>query len=130
MATPVSNSVSTPAIDQANGTLTDEFINGLVQGSSWTFGGGPHVITYSFTLDGPAVIPGASTNPWTPTLENAFTHALSTWSDVANITVQQHPRDTTNSTLFTQAGADIAATLTGNDLQLLFSAVGLGAEDR
>jgi hypothetical protein len=36
MATPVSNSVALPAIDGGNGTIADEAINGLVQGSGLT----------------------------------------------------------------------------------------------
>ncbi len=51
MATPVSNSVALPAIIGGDGTLTDEYINGLVQGSSWQFGAGPRTLTYSFNLN-------------------------------------------------------------------------------
>ena len=49
MATPVANSV-TPPPPANNGTLTDEFIYGLVERGSWTFGGGPRLLNYSFSL--------------------------------------------------------------------------------
>ncbi len=39
MAIATSNSVTTPAVNSGNGTLEDEFINGLVQGGSWVFSG-------------------------------------------------------------------------------------------
>ena len=52
MATPVGNSVPLlTSVNNNNGTLTDEFISGLVQSSSWSFAGGPRVLTYSFDLN-------------------------------------------------------------------------------
>ena len=46
MATPAADSVTPPPVDHSNNSLTDEFLNGLVQGSSWGFGIGPHVLTF------------------------------------------------------------------------------------
>ena len=115
MATPVSNSVALPAIDGGNGTIADEAINGLVQGSSWQFGGGPRVLTYSFNLnDGPG---GAFTSSFI----DAVNRALVEWSNVANINF----RNVASGTLYFESQADIAFTLTGDDLQLGLGAIGL-----
>jgi Ca2+-binding RTX toxin-like protein len=115
MATPVSNSVALPAIDGGNGTLTDEFINGLVQGSSWQFGGGPRTLTYSFNLnDGPG---GAFTGVFI----DAVNRALAEWSNVANISFQ----NIASGSFYYESQADLAFTLTGNELQRDLGAVGL-----
>ena len=124
MAMPVANSVPLlTGSNNNNGTLTEEFISGLVQGSSWTFGGGPRVLTYSLNInepDGPGnPDPGGN---WTVDLTNAFTQALGAWSGVANISFQQ----ITSGTFYFESGADITATLTGDDLLESFGAVGLG----
>ena len=116
MATPVSNSVALPAIDGGNGTLTDEFINGLVQGSSWQFVGGPRTLTYSFNLnDGPG-------GPFTGAFVDAVNRALAEWSNVANISFQ----NIASGSFYYQSQADIAFTLTGFELQRDLGAVGLG----
>ena len=98
MATPVSNSVALTG---------NPFIDGLLEGGSWQFGDGPHVLTYSFSLDNVN-----SGGPWTPSLSGAFNQALSAWSNVANITFVEQG----SGGVFTQSSADIAATLTGNEL--------------
>jgi len=108
MATPVSNSIPPTG---------NQFVDGLVQGSSWQFDGGPRVLTYSFSLeDNP---PFAT--PWFPVHTNAFSQALTAWSNVANITFVQQG----SGTLFTNSTADLALTLTGNEL-IADGVVGLG----
>ena len=107
MATPVSNSIPLTGNPQ---------IDGLVQGSSWQFGVGQHQLTYSFSLND-----SVSGGPWTSTFTNAFAQALTAWSNVANISFVEAG----SGTVFTQSSADIAATLTGNDLQSI-GAVSLG----
>jgi len=102
MATPVSNSVALTG---------NPFIDGLLEGGSWQFGDGPHVLTYSFSLDNVN-----SGGPWTPSLSAAFNQALSAWSNVANITFVEQG----SGGVFTQSSADIAATLTGNELGWLW----------
>jgi len=123
MATPVSNSVPLlTAANNSNGTLTDEFISGLVQGSSWTFGGGPRVLTYEFTLndyvdadepDGPAPGPG---DTWAenPNLKVAFQQAFAAWSNVANISFVEH--GSPDAHFYFQSSADIALIPTGDEL--------------
>src|SRR5262245_44209595 len=104
MATASGNSVTAPTLDSNNGTLSDEFINGLLQGGQWTFGGGAHVVTYQFNVDGPSV--GGTTIFWTPTFSNAFVAATQAWSNVANITFQDVGNP--NGPLFTNSAANIA----------------------
>jgi Ca2+-binding RTX toxin-like protein len=98
MATPVSNSVPLTG---------NPFVDGLVQGGSWQFGGAPHVLTYSFSVNDTP-----NGGPWTPGLTTAFTQALAAWSDVANITFVEQG----SGGVFTQSTANIAATLTGREL--------------
>jgi len=62
MATPLANSVPLTG---------NPLIDGLVQGSSWQFGGGPHVLTYSFSNNDTP-----NGGPWTFGLSTAFTQAL------------------------------------------------------
>src|SRR5258706_9480204 len=106
MAIPVSDSVSLPVVDSGNGTLTDEFVNILVQDSSRQFGDGPRVLTYSFSVyDDPAYA-------WTAQLKNAFLQALDSWSNVANLSFVEAG----SGTVFLASTADLAATLSGTDL--------------
>jgi len=98
MATPVDNSI---------GFTGNPQIDALTQGSSWQFGGGAHTLSYSFSLnDNPA---GGA---WTGSLANAARQAFTEWSNVANITFVESG----NGTVFTQSSADIAVTLTGDEL--------------
>ena len=115
MATPVSNSVALPAIIGGDGTLTDEYINGLVQGSSWQFGAGPRTLTYSFNLN------DGQGGPISTSLIDAINRALAEWSNVANISFQ----NIVSGSLYYQSQADIAFTPTGNELQLDLGAVAL-----
>ena len=117
MATPVSNSVPLlTGSNNNNGSLTEEFISGLVQGSSWTFGGGPRNLTYSFSKNDTLV------SEWAQEQKSAFVQALAGWSNVANITFSEAG----SGTEFLVSSADIAATLTFNELQGEFNAIGLG----
>jgi hypothetical protein len=83
MATPTSNWI---------GLTGNPLIDGLTQGSAWTFSG-PPVLTYSLNINfavdaaGNVVGPGPGGN-WTPQLSNALVQALTTWSNVANISFQ------------------------------------------
>jgi hypothetical protein len=126
LATAVSNSVSLPTVNGSNGTLTDEFVNGLVHGGSWQFGAGPRTLTYSFNInDGydavGNLIPGSG-GAWTTTLVDAVTRALGEWSKVANISFQ----NISSGIYYFQSSADLALTLTGSDLQSAVGAVGFG----
>src|SRR4029079_18493032 len=97
---------------------TDARINGLVQGHAWSFCcDSSHTLTYSLSLNDTAPVT-TWTAPWT----DAVTRALTEWSNVANITFQESGSGTT----FLQSTADIAVTLTGNDLRTFFDAIGLG----
>ena len=117
MATPTSDNIpALTLVNNNNGTLTDEFISGLVQGSSWVFVG-PRVLTYSLNIndDGntppnPDVIGGTWDAAWIAAAAAAFT----AWSNVANISFQQHPVD--NTEFYFDSTADIALTRTGDDL--------------
>ena len=78
MATPVSNSVPLlTGSNNNNGTLTDEFISGLAQGSSWVGG----TLTYSFSINDTE----GNQPPWTAAYISALRLALTAWSNVANI---------------------------------------------
>lgn len=126
MATATANSVILPTVNGSNGTLTDEAINGLVQGGSWQFGGGPRTLTYSFNINDAHdafgnLIPGPG-GTWTAALVDAVTRALGEWSKVANINFQ----NISSGIYYFQSNADLALTLTGNDLQAASGAVGLG----
>ena len=117
MATPVSNSVILPAVNGSNGTLTDEFINGLVQGGAWQFGAGPHVLTYSLSLnDTPGNQP-----VWTAAQAASIQLAFQKWADVANISFVESG----SGTEFLQSSADLAVTATGTELQSTLSALGI-----
>ena len=110
-----------------NSTQRDEFINGLVQGSTWEFGAGPHLITWSLNINedyttypGPDPQPGPG-GEWDdhPGMAEAVAKVLAAWADVANITFQQIvvPADQ----YYFESDADIAFTLTGDDLDRVFA---------
>jgi len=106
MATPVADSISLTG---------NALIDGLTQGGSWSFSG-PRVLTYSFNINfdfgpGGTFVPGPG-GSWTTPLSDAFSRAVGTWSNVANISFQQI---NSGSYVF-ESSADIAATLTGSDL--------------
>jgi serralysin len=120
MATPLADIVNPPA-PTSNGTLTDEFIAGLVQGGAWSFGGGPQALTYSFSLpDGVFFTPGGGA--WTPALTGAVVRALDAWSHVANISFAESG----SGGIFASSTADLALTLTGEQLLNEHGAVALG----
>jgi serralysin len=126
VATAASNSVSLPPVNGSNGSQTDEFINGLVQGGSWQFGNEPRNITYSFNLNfdldtAGNFIPGRGGN-WTGAFVNAVNLALEAWSNVANISFV----NITSGTYFPESKADMAFALTGNELLASGGVVGLG----
>ena len=119
MATPVGNSV--PLLTSANnnnGTLTDEFISGLAQGGSWTFDGGPRVITYSFDLnfDG-------TTQTWTTEWMNAVASAFGAWQSVANIQFVQ--AGTPNAQAQNLSAADIAIALAPGEGEGVIAGLGI-----
>lgn len=123
MAIPVSNSVALLTdSNNSNGTLADEFINGLVQGGSWTFGADPRVVTYSLNInddgvsypDGPPQPGGGGTWDESPAMADAVARALSGWASVANIEFQR----ITSGEYYFQSTADLAITLTGDDLDI------------
>ena len=119
MATPLSNSV---------GLTSDPRINGLMQGSSWTFQGQPRQLTYSLNLNfdidtqGTVTAGVGGTWPANPAIADAVARALAAWSTVANIGFSR----ITSGTYLFQSTADIAFALTGDDLQAAVGAVGLG----
>src|SRR5688500_17851082 len=101
MATPVSNAV---------GLSGDPRIDGLVQGSAWQFGAGPSVLTYSLSLNDTLTYGSFATDT---RFADAVRSALAAWSNVANITFVESG----SGTVFTSSTADIAFTLTGQDLE-------------
>jgi Ca2+-binding RTX toxin-like protein len=116
-----------------NGTLRDEFISGLVQGSAWTFGGVPQVLTYSLNINEdyesyppgpPEPGPGGEWNDH-PGMAAAVANALATWASVADITIEQIvvPADQ----YYFESGADLAITLSGDDLDRIFGGRVAGA---
>jgi serralysin len=116
-----------------NGTLRDEFISGLVQGSAWTFGGGPQVLTYSLNINEdyetyppgpPEPGPGGQWDDH-PGMAEAVANALAAWASVADITIQQIvvPADQ----YYFESGADLAITLSGDDLDRVFGGRVAGA---
>ena len=119
MATPVANSV---------GLTGNPLIDGLVQGSSWTFSNAQHQLTYSLNLNfdfdaqGQPYAGQGGTWAANPALAGAVTRALAAWANVANISFNQ----VTSGTYLFQSTADLALALTGSDLQQSVSAVALG----
>ncbi len=113
MATPLADSIALTG---------NPLIDGLTQGSSWTFSG-PRTLTYSLNINfdigpGGTFVPGPG-GDWTTPFSDAFARALSTWSNVAHIAFQQ----ISSGSYTFESNADIAATLTGDD----FSSVGAAA---
>ena len=114
MATPLANQIPLTG---------DPLKDRLIQGSAWTFSGA-RVLTYSlninFDLDEQGTpMPGVGGN-WTGSLSAAFVKALTAWSNVANVGFQAFP----SGNYIFESQADIAAALTGNDLQNGFGAAG------
>lgn len=101
MATPVSNAV---------GLSGDPRIDGLIQGSRWQFSPGSNVITYSLSLNDTPGTP--QSGPVGGFFGVAVSQALAAWSNVANIQFVQRG----SGTVFTQSTADIAFTLTGDEI--------------
>src|SRR5688572_22939473 len=109
-----------------NGTLRDEFISGLAQGSRWSFGGGPRVLTYSLNINedyttyppGPAQ-PGPG-GEWDdhPGMAQAVAGALAAWGAVADIGFQQVA--SAPGEFYFESDADLAITLTGDDLDRVY----------
>src|SRR5262245_13978895 len=108
MATPVANSV---------GLSGNPYIDVIRQGSSWDFGGGAHVLTYSLSLNDRTPVTG-----WSGSFQAAIQQALGAWSAVADLQFVESG----SGTAFTSSGADLAITLTGNRLTNNLGAVGLG----
>lgn len=109
MATPQDNVVS---------LTNNSLIDGLIQGSAWTFSSGPRNVTYSLSInDNP------SGGAWSVAMANAMRSAFSLWSNVANITFTE----TGSGSVYTSSPADIAVILTGNEIQsALPGAIALG----
>ena len=87
----------------------DTRIDRVTQGSSWTFGGGPRVLTYSFSLTDEAYKP-----EWTDAQKTAFKQALAAWSNVANIKFVERG----SGGVFLDSQANIAVTLERTDISL------------
>lgn len=79
MATPSDNSIIS-----STDPIYGAFVNGLIEGASWTFPG-PRVITYSLNH---TVYEGTAFS-WTSTYSSAISQAFSAWSAVANIQFTQ-----------------------------------------
>ncbi len=109
MASPVGSSV---------GLTGNPLVDGLTQGSSWQFSGA-RTLTFSLSVNDDGV--GGS---WTVNLANAARQAFSAWSNVANINFQE----VGFGSIFTSSPADIAATLTGKEINTRVQpgAIGLG----
>ena len=109
MPTPTENAVA----------LTGKsLIDGLTQGGRWDFGGGPRVLTYSFSLNDTA-----NGGAWSARLDmmNQVRVALDAWASVANISFTEFG----SGGVFLTSAADMAITLTGNRMFNAFGAVGL-----
>src|SRR5688572_21144438 len=108
--------MATPT-DRAVPLTSNALVDGLTQGSRWTFAPGSNVITYSFSLND--TTPSSFvTGVWTFETQTAVRRALAQWSNVANIVFVESG----SGTVFTSSDADIAITPTGNEIQS-----GLGA---
>src|SRR5437016_11927105 len=88
----------------------DPRIDGLLQGSAWTFSGGPHTLTYSFSVDDLQPV------AWPQSFRNAFVLALTGWSNVADLTFVESD----SGSVFTASQADLAGDLTGAQLRRAF----------
>src|SRR5262249_61692072 len=86
------------------------FIDGLLQGGSWTTDGNPadtaHQLTYSIT-NVPARV-------YAPQFTDAIAAAFAAWSSVADITFTKTGIDW--QTQFNDSAADLAVSLTGGQL--------------
>jgi serralysin len=108
MATPVADAIP------ETGNLQ---LDGLVQGGQWQFGGGPRVLTYSFSIETELGI------PWTEAFKDAVQLALAQYAAVADISFEEVAPDSDVDF----SPADMAFALTGNTLsQLTGGAIGLG----
>ena len=104
MATPVKDSVPLTG---------NPLIDGLVEGGSWQFSG-PRNLTYSLhELDDGKVTPA-----FTAAIQNSF----AAWAAVANVTFTQ----ISSGQHAYQSTADLAITLTGDELVNEFGALGIG----
>ncbi len=104
MATPVKDSVPLTG---------NPLIDGLVQGSSWQFSG-PRNLTYSLHELGEGTV--------TPAFTAAIQNSFAAWAAVANVTFTQ----ISSGTNAYQSTADLAITLTGDELVNEFGALGIG----
>ncbi|MBL8378981.1 MAG: M10 family metallopeptidase [Burkholderiales bacterium] len=104
MATPSTNVASSSSGNAA----IDNRINGLLQGSIWTFAGDSRTLTYSLNLS------GFQAGSWTSERRADVAAALARWSDVANVTFQFV--DNGGSSHYASSTADLAIILDGEDL--------------
>lgn len=107
MATPASNAVP---------LTSDPRINGLVEGGAWTFGSNARVISYSFNINDAEASPGnpiGGTWQQSPWIENAVHEAFAEWAKVANVSFVSEGI----GGIYYESTADIAVTLSGDDLQ-------------
>ncbi len=95
------------------------FVDGLVQGSSWQFGGGEHTLTYSLSINDTPI--GGN---WVQRSDMAVAvmQAMTAWSNVADVSFVQAG----SGGVFTRSIADVAVVLTGNELINAFGTIGLG----
>ena len=99
MATPVANSVALTG---------NPYVDVVTHGSSWTFGGGPNLLTYSFNTN------PTQGGPWTQNWIDAVNRAIADWGNVANIQFQ----NINSGTSYFTSGADLAFTLIGHSLDI------------
>ncbi len=104
MATPVKDSVAITG---------NPLIDGLVEGGSWQFSG-PRNLTYSLHELGDGNI--------TPAFTAAIQNSFAAWAAVANVTFTQ----ISSGQHAYQSTADLAITLTGDELVNEFGALGIG----
>jgi len=105
MATPTDNAVALSG---------NPWIDGLVQGSKWSFAPGSNVITYSFSLNDTVASDGVTPvgGYWLDEMRIAFQDAFTLWSNVANVRFVESG----SGGVFASSTADIAITPTGNEL--------------
>ena len=126
MAFPSADASTVALLLPDSSTLRDEFVSGLVQGSSWTFGGGPRVLTWSLNIneDHTSYPPGPPEpgpgGEWDdhPGMAAAVARALEAWGRVIDVSFQQlvAPPDQ----YYFESSADLAITLTGDDLDRVY----------
>src|SRR5262245_20935347 len=106
--------MATPVFDNIPLTSpSDPRIDGLVQGSSWTFDGGPHVLEYSFHH-----LVSFEPEVWgevasLATITAGMAAALNEWAKVANLTFVEVTGQPLDGDLTT---ADLSIALTGFQL--------------